>query len=76
MEIASIHTNEVSDLFHKQDLSSLLGKRVRVVLDHFDTRHVVVEGVFLGYGDGGEFEIEGEDGLVYHAWSRLHVEEV
>lgn len=55
-----------------QQAISLLGKRVRVTLDEA----VVTEGVLLGFGDGGQFEIQEDDGLVYHAWPMLAIEEV
>jgi hypothetical protein len=54
------------------DRAALLGKRVRVTLDEA----VVVEGRLLGFGDGGNFEIEQDDGFVYHAWPMLAIEEV
>jgi|HubBroStandDraft_2_1064218.scaffolds.fasta_scaffold1400396_1 hypothetical protein len=56
--------------FH--DHAALLGKRVRVKLDD----NVVQEGQFLGFGDGGDFELLQDDGFVYHAWPMLSVEEV
>lgn len=53
----------------------LLGKRVRVLL-HKDAPYIVTEGILLGFGDGGDLELEGDDGLVYHAWPLLAIEEV
>lgn len=35
---------------------------------------VIVEGVLLGFGDGGNFEILEDDGLVYHCWPMLTIE--
>jgi hypothetical protein len=47
----------------------LLGKRVRVMLGENN----VEEGILLGFGDGGDIEIEGDDGLVWHGWPALEV---
>jgi hypothetical protein len=52
--------------------AALLGKRVRVTLDE----NVVHEGRLLGFGDGGDFEIDQDDGFVYHAWPLLAIEEI
>ncbi len=38
-----------------------------------DTVDVIVEGIFLGYGDGGEFEIMEDDCFVYHCWPLLEI---
>jgi hypothetical protein len=54
------------------DLHHLLGKRVRVRLQN--RPQIVSEGTLLGYGDGGDIELEGGDGLVYHCWPALRVE--
>ena len=62
---------------------SLLGQQVRVVLDYTDgTVHVgeergiptITEGRLLGFGDGGDFEILEDDGLVHYCWPMLKVE--
>lgn len=52
--------------------AALLGKRVRITLDE----NVVTEGVLLGFGDGGDFELQQDDGFVYHAWPMLRIEKV
>jgi hypothetical protein len=52
--------------------AALLGKHVRVTLDE----NVVHEGRLLGFGDGGDFEIDQDDGFVYHAWPLLAIEEI
>lgn len=57
-----------------KELHRLIGKQVRVILQNSPL--VVSEGKLLGFGDGGDIELEGSDGLVYHAWPMLHVEEV
>lgn len=54
------------------DLVPLFGKRVRVTLAR-DPELVVQIGILLGYGEGGNVELEGDDGLVYHCWPRLEV---
>lgn len=54
----------------RPDPRQFLGKRVRVTLGE----HVVQTGRLLGFGDGGDFELEGDDGLVYHAWPMLGIE--
>jgi hypothetical protein len=41
-----------------------------------DTVDVIVEGVLIGFGDGGDFEIMEDDGFVYHCWPMLEIEEV
>ena len=48
---------------------ALLGQRVRVKLDE----HIVQEGKLLGFDDGGEIQIEGDDGFVWHGWPALEV---
>jgi hypothetical protein len=48
----------------------LLGQRVRIKLDE----NVIVTGKLLGFGDGGTFEIEEDDGFVHHCWPMLEVE--
>jgi hypothetical protein len=55
----------------RDDVHALLGKRVRVKLDE----KVVQEGKLLGWGEGGDFEIEQDDGFVYHCWPMLSIEE-
>lgn len=62
---------ETDDLFARA--KSLLGKRVKVQLWN---KHVVVEGQFLGFGDGGDFEILEDDGLVHYCWPMLDIEAV
>lgn len=51
---------------------SLLGKKVRVKLDV----EVTVTGTFLGFGDGGDFEILEEDGFIHYCWPMLEIEEI
>lgn len=59
------------------DPKTLLGKRVRVTLtDEFSPEQVITEGQFLGFGDGGEFEILEDDGFVHYCWPMLKVEEI
>jgi len=62
------------------NLEHFLGKRVRVTLDKPQPgrrdKAVISEGTFLGYSDGGTFEIEEDDGFVHHCWPLLEIEEI
>ena len=49
----------------------LLGKRVVVTLDR--TEQVIVTGRLLGVGQGGDFEIECDDGMVHYCWPMLEI---
>jgi len=51
---------------------TLLGQRVRVKLDE----HVVHEGKLLGFDEGGEIQVLGDDGFVWHGWPALEVNPV
>ena len=56
---------------------ALLGKHVRVTLSRPEGESpTVTEGILLGFGDGGDLELAGSDGLVYHCWPMLDIEEV
>ena len=50
----------------------MLGKRVRVHLDG----STVSTGRLLGFGQGGDFEIEEDDGMVHYCWPALSMEGV
>lgn len=50
----------------------LLGKHVQVTLDE----NVIVTGQFLGFGDGGDFEILEDDGFVHHCWPLLSITQI
>lgn len=63
--------DQMENDWHKHT-ASFLGKQVRVKLDE----QVIVEGKFLAFGDGGDFEIEAPDLFVHHCWPLLHIEEV
>lgn len=54
---------------------SLLGKRVRVVMDYRDEK-AVAEGKLLGFGDGGDFELLEDDGFIHYCWPLLKIEEI
>ena len=54
------------------DRLRLAGKRVRVKLDD----HVVIEGKLLGWDEGGEVQLLGDDGFVWHGWPMLEMTEV
>ena len=40
------------------------------------TEAVISEGKFLGFGQGGEFEVIEDDGFVHYCWPMLDIEEV
>ncbi len=50
---------------------ALLGKKVQVKLD----AEVVVRGIFLGFGEGGDVELLCDDTFVHYCWPMLEVEE-
>ena len=56
-------------------LTPLFGRRVRVTLAHAP-EFTVAEGILLGYGEGGDVQLAGDDGFVHHCWPRLAVTEV
>ena len=51
--------------------TQLLGRRVRVKLDE----NLIQEGKLLGFGEDGEINILGDDGMVWHGWPALEVTE-
>jgi len=56
---------------------ALLGKQVVVELSHEDKDpDRLVLGQFLGFGEGGDFQILCEDGMVHHCWPLLSIREV
>jgi len=60
----------------------LLGKQVTVTLDKKGVNpdgtacgeNVIVSGQLLGVGEGGNFEILEDDGMIYRCWPMLQVE--
>ena len=59
------------------DPRTLLGKRVRVTLDKPEGKPAVIaEGILLGFGDEGDFEIQNDGGFVHYCWPMLAIEEV
>ena len=59
-----------TEIFLRQQSDvALLGQRVRVKLDE----HVITEGKLLGFDEGGEIRLEGDDGFVWHGWPALEV---
>jgi hypothetical protein len=58
----------------RDEYRALLGKRVRVTLNHEEK--VITEGQLLGFGEGGDFEILEDDGFVHYCWPMLSIEEV
>lgn len=56
-------------------MTPLLGKRVRVTLSRSDPQ-VVQEGILIGFGEGGDVELLASDGMLYHAWPSLRIEEL
>ncbi len=68
-------------LFHKGGPSepgdyarTLLGQQVRVVFRYDQGIAEITEGELLGFGQGGEFEILEDDGLIHYCWPMLTVE--
>lgn len=57
-------------------MRTFLGKRVKVTLDHGDTKPVIATGQLLGFSDGGDFEILEDDGFVHYCWPLLDMEEI
>jgi hypothetical protein len=53
-----------------------LGRQVIVTLDDSEESPVIIKGKLLGFCDGGEFEIQHEDGFVHHCWPMLSIREV
>jgi hypothetical protein len=49
--------------------AALLGQRVRVKLDE----HIVHEGKLLGFDEGAEIQLEGDDGFVWYGWPALEI---
>jgi len=68
------------DIRNHDKMMALLGKRVRVFLNMPQpgdrTEAVISEGKFLGFGQGGEFEVIEDDGFVHYCWPMLDIEEV
>ncbi len=59
------------------EIRSYLGRRVRVTLtDIRETPASIAEGIFLGIGDGGDFEILEDDGFVHYCWPLLNIEDL
>jgi hypothetical protein len=54
----------------------LLGKRVKAVLlkDDDGKPAVITIGKLLAFGEGGNFEIEEDDGFVHYCWPMLDVQ--
>lgn len=52
----------------------LLGRQVEVTLNNDGP--VVARGLFLGFGEDGEFEIQDAMGVVHYCWPMLNVREV
>lgn len=61
----------------------MLGKQVTVTLDRKGVNpdgiaygsNEVISGQLLGTGEGGNFEILEDDGMVYHCWPMLEIRE-
>ena len=52
-----------------------IGQQVRVTLNKDDPgNHVIIEGQLLGTGEGGNFEILEDDGMIYHCWPALDIQ--
>jgi len=67
----------------KHHHEGFLGKQVIVTLDREGVNpdgtaygsNEVISGQLLGIGDGGNFEILEDDGMVYHCWPALEIRE-
>ena len=64
----------MSELPPAAEVRALLGQQVRVTLDLNDGYAPICEGKLLGFGDGGDFEILGDDGTVHYCWPMLRIE--
>lgn len=60
-----------------EEIRSFLGQRVRISYsqDNGQFREVSV-GTFIGFSEGGDFEILEDDGFVHFCWPLLHIEKV
>lgn len=59
--------------------AAMLGHRVRVMLvqgDEGSDPRTITEGVLLGFGDGGDFEVLESDGMVHYCWPMLEIEQL
>lgn len=57
-----------------EEIQSLLGKHVRVVVSYNDPE-VVVEGKLLSFDEGGGFVVLDEMGFKHYCWPLLEIEE-
>lgn len=55
-----------------QHMRSLLGKKVKVTIDH--ERDVTVTGTLVMFDEGGEVALRGEDGFISWSWPNLKAE--
>jgi hypothetical protein len=74
----------IADAHCPPEHAHLLGKRVRVTLAKdlaqgaegpVTYASVIAEGVLLGFGDDGEFELDQGDSGVHHCWPMLGIKE-
>jgi hypothetical protein len=54
---------------------TLIGKQVRVTLDH-DDPEAVIEGQLVGLTEDGQGTVIPEDGIRHYCWPVLEVEEL
>lgn len=81
-DVCKLHDSVDTDEFDEDDYedwhnraTSMLGKTVRVTLaTNEDGTKVISEGVLIGFGEGGDFEILEEDGFVHFCWPMLEIE--
>ena len=69
------------DITNHERVVALLGKRVRVTLSYGgypdpESPAAISEGIFLGFGQGGDLQIQEDDGFVHYCWPMLDIEEV
>jgi len=55
---------------------TLLGRQVEVHLGDEDGERIVIRGQLLGFGQGGDFEILCDDGMIHYCWPMLNVSPV
>lgn len=56
---------------------TLLGRQVVVVMKYEDeTCKEIAHGKLLGFGQGGDFEVLDEMGMIHYCWPALEMHEV
>jgi hypothetical protein len=65
-------------MISNEEAVKLLGKQVKVTLNHGDGQHPtrIAVGKLLAFDTDGACEVHEEDGLVHFCWPMLDIEEV